>query len=113
MTPTVILTGSLAGADGLVEKGAPAAELTRAISRALAGATCMPPLDGDLLTSQAERLSAEELSIVGLRLASSQVSEIADALRLAPDEVVMRIQRLLAALEEESAEEDGRNRSAR
>ncbi len=113
VTPTVILKGSLAGADGLVEKGAPAAELVRAIRQVLAGEARMPPLDRDLLSGRAQSLSAEELSIVGLRLASSQVSEIADALRLSPDEVVARIQRLLGALEEQSADQDGGNLSAR
>ncbi len=113
VTPTVILKGSLAGADGLVEKGVPAAELTHAIKRVMAGERRMPPLDRDLLSARAERLSAEELSIVGLRLASSQVSEIAEALRLPPAEVIARIQRLLAAFEKESRDQDGRNSSAR
>ncbi len=113
VTPTVILKGSLAGADGLVEKGAPAAELVRAIRQVAAGESRMPPLDRDLLSGRTERLSAEELSIVGLRLASSQVSEIADALRLPPQEVVARIGRLLARLEEESQDQDGGNLSAR
>jgi len=107
VTPTMVLKGSLAGADGLVEKGAPAAELTGAIRRVLAGEPCMPPLDLDLLSGRAEQLSAEELSIVGLRLASSQVGEIADALRLAPEEVVARIRRVLGAFEGEDGGEDG------
>ncbi len=109
VTPTVILKGSLAGADGLVEKGAPAAELTHALRRVVAGEACMPPLDRDLLSGRAERLSAEELSIVGLRLASSQVGEIAEALRLPPDEIVSRIRRLLGTFEEEPSDADRRS----
>lgn len=100
VTPTVVLKGSLAGADGLVEKGAPAAELTGEIRLAVAGQAHMPPLDRDLLSGRAEGLSSEELSIVGLRLASSQVDEIADALQLTSDEVVARIERLLITLDE-------------
>lgn len=107
VTPTVILKGSLAGADGLVEKGAPAGTLTRAIRRVLDGETCMPALDRDLLSGRAERLSADELAVLGLRLASSQVSEIAEALGLPPGEVVSRIQRLLAALEDDSPSQNG------
>jgi DNA-binding NarL/FixJ family response regulator len=113
VTPTVILKGSLAGADGLVEKGAPAAELIHAIRQVVAGEACMPPLDRDLLSGRAERLSAQDLSIVGLRLASSQVNEIADALRLDPDEVVARIQGLLGTWEDGSGDQDGGNLSAR
>lgn len=113
VTPTVILKGNLAGADGLIEKGAPARDLTRTLWRLLAGESCMPPLDRDLLSGRAERLSPEDLSIVGLRLAASQVDEIGEALRLPPSEVVSRIQRLLDGFEGECRAEDGRNLSAR
>jgi DNA-binding NarL/FixJ family response regulator len=113
VTPTVILKGSLAGADGLVEKGAPAAELAGAIRRVMADEKLMPPVDRDLLSGRVERLSAEELSIVGLRLASSQVGEIADALHLAPGEVVARLQRLLGFFEQKPPRKDRRNSSDR
>ncbi len=60
--------------------------------------------------------SAEDLSILGLRLASIDLEDIAETLRLSPDVIVERIQSLLTAVGARGGEvpgRDGRNWAAK
>jgi DNA-binding NarL/FixJ family response regulator len=73
----------LAGADGLVNKAAPAAELYDAIRRIRRGERVLPPISRELLDAAGSELDPAELPILGMMLEQTPVGEIAR--RSAPD----------------------------
>jgi len=93
--PALSLKARLAGADGLVGKDAPADELRRALKRVGRGEAFAPRPDREVVAAQADRLSAEDLAIVGLRLESASVEDVADTLGLPRAEIMGRLERLL------------------
>jgi DNA-binding NarL/FixJ family response regulator len=88
----------LAGADGVVHKGAPALELYEAIRLVARGEPVRPPLSRELLTDASARLHPDDLPVLGMALDDTPHAEIAAALRLEPRELDARIDRMLAAL---------------
>ena len=88
----------LAGADGVVHKGAPALELYEAIRQVARGRRVLPPPSGELLNDASARLRPEDLPVLGMALDDTPATEIAAALRLEPDELDARIDRMLAGL---------------
>jgi DNA-binding NarL/FixJ family response regulator len=88
----------LAGAGGIVHKGAPATELYEAIRRVARGDRVMPPLSGELVAGAAQRLLAEDLPILGMALDDTSPAEMAEALRIDPSDLDARIERMLASL---------------
>jgi DNA-binding NarL/FixJ family response regulator len=88
----------LAGADGLLHKGATAPELYAAIRAVARGQTVMPPVPPSLLTAAGSALEPEDLPILGLRLEGTPTGEIAAALRVDGADVDHRIDRMLGRL---------------
>jgi DNA-binding NarL/FixJ family response regulator len=88
----------LAGVDGLVSKAAPANELYDAIRRVARGERVLPPISRELLDAAAIKLEPDELPILGMTLAHTPLTEIADALGLEPVEVSHRIDRMIKRL---------------
>jgi DNA-binding NarL/FixJ family response regulator len=92
------IPAALAGADGVVHKGAPALELYEAIRLVARGERVRPPLSRELLNDATARLDPEDLPVVGMALDDTPAGEIAAALRIEQHELDARIDRMLAAL---------------
>ena len=92
------IPAALAGADGVVHKGAPALELYEAIRLAARGERVRPPLSRELLSDASARLHPDDLPVLGMALDDTPAAEIAAALRLERHELDARIDRMLASL---------------
>jgi DNA-binding NarL/FixJ family response regulator len=92
------LAARAAGADGLLDKGAPPDDLFGAI-RALAGRR-LPPLavTRDQLVVGARRLQSDDLPILGMLLDRAPRAEIAAVLRLTQPQLDRRVHGMLARL---------------
>ena len=88
----------LAGADGLVHKGAPATELYEALRLVCKGRRVLPPLSRELLADASQRLDDEDLPVLGMVLDETPRGEIAAALRIEPPALDARIERMIARL---------------
>jgi DNA-binding NarL/FixJ family response regulator len=94
----LVIPATLAGADGLVHKGAPAKELYDAIRTVARGGAVMPPLSRELLESAHERLDAADLPILGMAMDRTPVAEIANVLGTSAEEVDHRLDEMIARL---------------
>ena len=88
----------LAGADGLVHKGAPAQELYDAIRSVARGATVLPPVTREQLEEASSRLDTEDLPILGMLLDGTPGPEIASTLKLDGQTYAARVERMIARL---------------
>jgi len=88
----------LAGADGLVHKGVPAHDLSRAIRAVARGERVLPPVSLELRSAASERMDAGDQPILGMALAGTPPHEIAQTLRIPIDELDHRLERMIARL---------------
>lgn len=88
----------VAGANGVVSKAAPSDELFEAIRLAARGEDVLPPLSRDAVATTGEGLEAEDMAILGMRVARTPPAQIADTLRMDRDQVERRIDVILARL---------------
>jgi two-component system, NarL family, response regulator DevR len=95
---SLAIAAVLAGADGLVHKGAPAGELYEALRLVAKGRRVLPPLSRELLDAAAERLDPEDLPVLGMVLDDTPRGDIARVLRLEPRALDARIERMLEGL---------------
>lgn len=91
----------LAGADGLVNKAASAAELRDAIRSVAKGLEVLPPITRELMEAAGSRLSPEDLPILGMAVDSTPHREIAQTLRIEPEELAARVDGMLDRLKVE------------
>lgn len=91
----------LAGADGIVNKSAPAGELFDAIRRIARGEKVLPPISRELLDGAGEKIDPDDLPILGMALSDTPHGEIADALGVEPAEISKRLDRMVARLKVE------------
>jgi DNA-binding NarL/FixJ family response regulator len=88
----------LAGADGLLNKAAPAKDLYDAIRRVARGERVLPTVPRDLLDGASARLDPEDLPIVGMVLEGTPPADVAETLRLEPRELSARLDRMIGRL---------------
>jgi DNA-binding NarL/FixJ family response regulator len=88
----------LAGADGVVHKGAPAHELYEALRLVAKGRRVLPPLSRELLDGAAARLDPADLPVLGMVLDETPRGDIARTLRIDPPALDARIERMLDRL---------------
>ncbi|HVL97250.1 MAG TPA: response regulator transcription factor [Solirubrobacteraceae bacterium] len=88
----------VAGADGVVHKGAPGRDLAEAIRTVAAGARSLPALDPELVRAGAEVLDGEDLPILGMLLHGTSRDEIARILHLDAPALQARLADMLGAL---------------
>jgi DNA-binding NarL/FixJ family response regulator len=88
----------IAGADGIVHKGATGRELAEAIRAVAGGRSAMPTIAPELLTAAAETVDPEDHSILGLLVHGVPKAEICHTLGIRPSELRARRARMLAAL---------------
>ena len=101
--PTLPVTARVAGADGLVDKAAPAEELFEAIRVVARGATALPPLDREQLDAAAHRVDAEDLALLAMLMDHTEPADVAATLRLDKRKLQRRIEKLLGRLRSRSA----------
>ena len=97
----LVIPSMLAGADGVVNKGAPAAELYDAIRTVARGERVIPPLSRELLDDANARLASDDIPILGMALDGTPESEIARTLGLSADEMTHRMDRMISTLKVE------------
>lgn len=98
---SLVIPSMLAGADGVVNKGAPANELYDAIRTVARGERVIPPLSRELLDDANNRLHPDDLPILGMALDGTPESEIARTLGLSADEMTHRMDRMISTLKVE------------
>ena len=98
VTAGLTIPASLAGADGLVDKAAPAHSLFEAIRAVSRGRSAMPPVLPELMQATATRLDAADLPILGMTLGGTPRAEIADALGLSKKALEQRLGGMLSRL---------------
>ena len=92
------VTARVAGADGLVDKAAPAEELFEAIRMVARGVDALPPLDREQLDAAAHRVEPEDLALLAMLVDRTEPAEVAATLRLDRRRMARRIERLLGRL---------------
>jgi DNA-binding NarL/FixJ family response regulator len=96
--PSLPVTARVAGADGLVDKAAPAEELFEAIRAVARGLTALPALDREQLDAAAHRVDAEDLALLAMLMDRTEPSDVAATLRLDRRKVARRVEKLLGRL---------------
>ena len=94
----LVVPALVAGADGIVHKGAPAPDLYDAIRRVARGERVMPPLSRSLVADVVERIDPSDAPILMMSLDGNPPAEIAASLRCTTEEVAQAIDRILGAL---------------
>jgi len=94
----ITLPAILAGADGIVHKGAPGRELAEAIRTVAAGGSALPDLLPDFLTGACETLDPSDRPIVGMLVHRTPLTDIARVMHLGLSDVHARIDRMLGQL---------------
>ena len=95
---TLPVIARVAGADGLVDKAAPAEALFEAIRRVARGVDALPPLDRAQLDAAAHRVEPEDLALLAMLVDRTSHADVADTLQLPPRKLARRIERLLGKL---------------
>jgi len=96
--PSLGVTARVAGADGLVDKAAPAQELFEAIRLVARGESALPPLDREQLDAAAHRVEPEDLALLAMLVDRTEPADVAATLRLDRRRLGKRIERLLGRL---------------
>lgn len=97
------VSARLAGADGLIDKGAPADLLLDSIRVAAKGTSVFPAPNGEFLNAAGELVEPEDLAILGMALEGTSNAEMARVLGVEPAELGRRIDRMLDALADQIA----------
>lgn len=92
------LAATVAGADGMVDKGAPLDELFDAIRIISRGGKALPALRPEVLERAVRELDPADLPILGMRVDGATLSEIASTLRLEEGELSRRLVSMLGRL---------------
>jgi DNA-binding NarL/FixJ family response regulator len=88
----------LAGADGVMNKGAPAQELFDAIRTVAGGGNIMPPLSSALLEAATARLDPGDAPVVGMLVNQTPLAEVAEVVGTDPAALTRRVERMIARL---------------
>jgi DNA-binding NarL/FixJ family response regulator len=88
----------VAGADGILNKGAPARELFAAIRDVIGGGDALPPISPEQLHAASTMLDGEDLPILGMLVERTPTRDIAATLRLDHVALTRRIGRMLDQL---------------
>jgi DNA-binding NarL/FixJ family response regulator len=99
----MVVPAILAGADGLLNKSAPAPELFDALRAVARGDRVLPPVPRALLEAAGGRVDPEDLPILAMMIDGTPAAEVADTLRLGERELARRIDTLIERLRVEIA----------
>jgi len=101
---SLAVPAALAGADGVIGKGTPAAELYDAIRRVARGERVGPPLPHELVDDAAARLEPDDLPIFGMALQGTTTEDIAEVVGLDRSALHRRLDRIIRRLRVEVPE---------
>ncbi len=94
----VELLARVAGADGIVDKGAPPAELFEAIRLVARGDTALPPLSRAQLDAAAHRVEPDDLALLAMLMDRTSPADVAATLHMDRARVAKRTERVLGRL---------------
>lgn len=94
----VELLARVAGADGLVDKAAPPADLFEAIRLVARGETALPPLTRAQLDAAAHRVEPDDLALLAMLVDQTSPADVAEALHMDRKRVAKRTERVLGRL---------------
>ena len=94
----VELLARVAGADGVVDKSAPAPELFEAIRRVARGGTALPPVTRAQLDAAAHRVEPDDLALLAMLVDRTSPADVAETLHMDRRRVAKRTERLLGRL---------------
>lgn len=95
---SLVVPAVLAGADGLLNKSAPAPELYDALRAVSRGERVLPPVPQELREAAAAELDPVDLPILSMMLEGTPPNEIAQTLRIDPTELSRRLDAMIATL---------------
>jgi two-component system response regulator DevR len=99
----MVVPAILAGADGLMNKSAPAPELFDALRAVARGDRVLPPVPRALLEHAGTRVAAEDQPILAMMIDGTSPAEVADTLRVDRREISHRIDAMIERLRVEIA----------
>jgi DNA-binding NarL/FixJ family response regulator len=99
----MVVPAILAGADGLMNKSAPAPELFDALRAVARGDRVLPPVPRELLESAGTRVEPEDLPILAMMVDGTPIAEVAEALRQPVNHVARRLDAMIERLRVEIA----------
>lgn len=99
----MVVPAILAGADGLMNKSAPAPELFDALRAVARGDRVLPPVPRALLESATARVEPEDMPILAMMIDGTSPAEVAEAMRADPRDVSRRIDAMIERLRVEIA----------
>jgi two-component system, NarL family, response regulator DevR len=94
--PALALAANMAGADAVVDKGAPVGELLATIRATRNGPIAMPDVPCELRRAAMARLDDDDVAVAAMLLAGSSHQGIAEALRIERAEVINRTRRIVS-----------------
>ena len=94
----VELLARIAGADGIVDKAAPAVELFEAIRLVARGETALPPLTREALDAAAHRVEPDDLALLAMLVDRTSPADVAATLHMDRRRVAKRTERVLGRL---------------
>jgi DNA-binding NarL/FixJ family response regulator len=94
----VELLARIAGADGIVDKAAPPAELFEAIRLVARGDTALPSVTRAQLDAAAHRVEPDDLALLALLVDRTSPADVAETLHIDAKRVAKRIERVLGRL---------------
>jgi len=94
----IALLARVAGADGLVDKAAPPAELFEAIRRVARGESALPPVTRAELDAAAHRVEPDDLALLAMLVDRTSPADVAETLHMDRRRVAKRTERLLGRL---------------
>jgi DNA-binding NarL/FixJ family response regulator len=92
------LLARVAGADGLVDKAAPPAELFEAIRLVARGETALPPVTRAQLDAAAHRVEPDDLALLAMLVDRTSPADVAETLHMDRSRVAKRTERVLGRL---------------
>ncbi len=95
---SLAVVATVAGADGVVNKNAPARELIEAIRCVAASEPILPPLPADAIADAAAKLEITDQPLFAMRLDHCTMGDVADALHITLDEAARRVRRIIGRL---------------
>ena len=98
---SLVIPAALAGADGVINKGAPANELFDAIRCVSRGEKVLPPVSRELLDDATRRLESEDLPALMMLLDGNAPDEVAQTLGITGEELSHRTDRMISRLKVE------------
>ena len=101
--PALAVAATIAGADGLVDKGVEVDDLFDAIRAVGRGEQALPPLEPEMVTRCTARLDPDDVSIFGMLMSGTPIADVAAVLSTGERQVEDRLRAMLSDLLSESA----------